>query len=98
MGGLLPLRQRELQSDSLELRGCPFVDNVCGIECCFWLDENDVDFVVGDGEMFDAARDDDEFPFAHERFVVAEFHTQRASNDEKELVFPFVMVPEEFAL
>jgi hypothetical protein len=98
MAGLLPLYQQELQSDSLELRGRPFVGNVSRIECRFWLEENDVDFVVGDGEVFDAARDDDEFPFAHERFVVAEFHAQRASNDEKELIFPFVMVPDEFAL
>jgi hypothetical protein len=85
------------QSDSLELRGRPFIGDVPGIECCFWLDENDVDFVVGDGEMFDAARDDDEFPFAHERFLVTEFHAQRASNDEKELILLFVMVPDKFA-
>jgi hypothetical protein len=35
MAGLLPLGQQELQSDSLELRGRPFVRNVPGIQSHF---------------------------------------------------------------
>jgi hypothetical protein len=97
-GWIVAAGQQELRSDSLELRGRPFVGNVSGVERRFWLDENDVDFFVGDGEMFDAARDDDEFPFAHERFIVAEFHAQHAFDNEKQLIFLFVMVPDEFAL
>jgi hypothetical protein len=97
MAGLSRPRRRVPESDSLELCDRPFVGDVSRIQSCFWLEEHDVDFVVGDGEMFDAARDDDEFAFTHERFVVAEFHAQRAFDNEKELIFVFVMMPDEFA-
>jgi hypothetical protein len=57
-----------------------------------------VDFFVGDGEMFDTSGNNDEFAFAHERFAVAEFHAQPAFDNEEELIFVFVMVPNKFAL
>ena len=57
-----------------------------------------MDFLVGDGEMFDTTRNNDEFTFAHERFAAAKFHAQRPFDNEKELIFVFVMVPNKFAL
>jgi hypothetical protein len=94
----LSLWQRAAESDSLELGDRPFVGDVSSIQSRLWLDEDDVDFIVGDGEMFDAARDNDELALTHERFVVTEFHAQRAFDDEKELVFMFVVVPDKFTL
>jgi hypothetical protein len=98
MAGLLRLRQRVSESDSLELGDRPFIGDVSRIQSRFWLEEHDVNFVVGDGEMFDAARDDDEFALTHERFMVAEFHAQRAFDHEKEFILVFVMVPDKFTL
>jgi hypothetical protein len=97
-GWMLRPRQRALESDSLEPGDRPFVSDVSRIQSRFWFDEHDMGFIVGDGEMFNAARDDDEFALTHERFVAAEFHAQRAFDDEKELVFMFVVVPDKFTL
>src|SRR5260370_7189451 len=48
--------------------------------------------------MLDASRNDDELAFANDGFVVAEFHAQCAFDDEEELVFGVVMVPDELPL
>jgi len=49
----------------------------------FGSDEHDVNFLVGYGAMLHAARDDYEFPFTHDGFVIAELHAQSSFNDEK---------------
>jgi hypothetical protein len=41
MAGLLPLRQQALESDSLELRGRPFVGDASGIQSHSCFDEHD---------------------------------------------------------
>ena len=49
------------------------------------------------GAAAPAARDDYEFPFTHDGFVIAELHAQSSFNDEKQLILVFMMVPDEFA-
>src|SRR5450432_2160999 len=47
--------------------------------------------------MLYLAGHDDEFAFADDGFVIAEFHAQGAFDDQEELVFVIVMMPEKFA-
>jgi hypothetical protein len=83
--------------DALELGDGPFIGDISSVQSRFWFDQNDVNFFVGDGAMFDAARDNDEFTFAHRGFAIAEFHAQSAFDDQKELVFVVVMMPDKLA-
>ena len=71
--------------------------NVSGVERGFRLHQDEVDFFVGDRAMLDAARNDDEFAFADERFAIAELHAQRAFDDEEKFIFVVVVMPDEFA-
>src|SRR6266852_4047585 len=48
--------------------------------------------------MLDASRDNDELALADDGFMVAEFHAQRAFDDEEELVFDVMVMPDEFTL
>jgi hypothetical protein len=57
-----------------------------------------VGFLVGDGAMLDASRDDDQFTRADDGFVAAKFHAQRALDDEEQFVFDIMVVPNELAL
>ena len=50
------------------------------------------------GQVLDAARHDDEFALIHDGFAIAEFHAQSAFDDQEQLVFVVVMMPDEFAL
>ena len=56
-----------------------------------------MDLFGGDGHVLDAAGDDDEFAFADEGIVVAEFHLEGAFHDEEHFVFVIVVVPEKIA-
>jgi hypothetical protein len=84
-------------SDALELGDGPFVGDVSGVESGFRFNQDDVHFFVGGGAMFDSARDDDEFAFVDDGFMVAELHAQHAFDDEKQFIFVFMMMPDEFA-
>src|SRR6266436_1939760 len=77
-------------SDALELGDSPFVGDVAGIQRRFWLDQDDVDFLVSDGAVFDAARHNDKFAFLDDGFVATEFHPQRTFHDQKQFVFVFM--------
>ena len=48
--------------------------------------------------MFDAARDDQEFAFVDYCRAITELHAQSAFGHQEQLVFVFVMVPDELAL
>src|SRR6266404_7759264 len=45
--------------------------------------------------MLNAFRNDDELAFAYDGFVIAEFHAQRASYDQKKFILNVMMVPDE---
>jgi len=73
MAGRRPPREQVVNSDVLELGDCPFVGNVSGIQSGFRFDEHDMNFLVRDGAVLHTARDDDEFTFAHDGFMVRNF-------------------------
>jgi hypothetical protein len=84
-------------SDALELGDGPFVCDVSGIQSGFRFDQDDVNFLIRDGAMLHAPRDDYEFALPHDGFVVAELHSQCALGYKKQLILVFMMVPDEFA-
>src|SRR5229473_5757454 len=83
---------REQISDALELGDSPFVGDVAGVQRRLWFDQDNVDLVVRNGAVLDAARDDNEFALAHDTLTIAEFHAEGALHDEKEFVFVIVMM------
>jgi len=83
--------------NALELRDCPFVHNVPGVQSCLWLDEHDVYLLIGGRAVFNSARHDDELALADDRLTVAEFHAQRTFCYQKQLILVFVMVPDKFS-
>src|SRR5260370_42520571 len=89
---------REQISDALELGDSPFVGDVAGVQSRFWFDQDNVDLVVRNGAVLDAARADNEFAFARDTLTIAEFHAEGALHDEKEFVFIIVMLPEKGSL
>jgi hypothetical protein len=61
------------------------------------LEEQDPAFFVGDGTMFDTARDDDELAFFDPFVTLAKLHAEAAFDYKEEFVFVLVMVKDEFA-
>src|ERR1700740_676193 len=92
------LVERVADSQPLELANSPFVGDVSRVQRVLRLQQDNMNFVVRDGEILDAAGNDDEFTFAHNCFMVAEAHAQRALHDEEQFVLVVVMVPNELAL
>src|SRR4029077_16639514 len=90
--------ERSRGSNALKLGDCPFVGYVSGVQSGFRFNQDDVDFFVGDGTMFDAARDDDKFPFVDDGLVAAKLHAQAPFDDQKKLVFVVMMMPDKVAL
>src|SRR2546421_12764418 len=97
MAGRRSPREQNAGSDALELGDSPFVSDIAGVQRRFWLDQDDVDFLVSGGAVLDAARHNDKFAFVDDGFVAAELHSQRALHDQKQFVFAFMMMPDEFA-
>src|SRR5258708_4020305 len=88
---------QETNSDALERGDSRFVGDVGGVQRRLWFDQDDVDFLISDGAVLDAARHDDKFALVDNGFVAAEFHPQSAFHDQKQFVFPFMMMPDKFA-
>jgi hypothetical protein len=84
-------------SNPLELADCPFVLNIPGVQGGSRFDQDDVHFLVGHGKVLDAAGHNHKFAFAHDRFVIPEFHAQRAFDYQKKLVLVVVVMPDKFA-
>jgi hypothetical protein len=96
MAGGRPPQEQVNGSDALELGNSPFVGDVSGVQCGFRLDQNDVDFFLSYGEMFHSARHDHKFALVHYRFAITEPHAQSAFDDQEQLIFIFMMMPDEF--
>jgi hypothetical protein len=95
--GLLP-RLLLCRSNSFELRDGPFVGDISRVQGGLRFDEHDMNFLVGDREMLDTARNNDKFAFAHDGFAVAEFHAQRAFDHQEEFVLVFMVMPDKLTL
>ena len=55
-------------------------------------------FLVADGAVLGATRDDNELAGTHKLFAIAKPHAQSAFDDEKEFVLEVVVMPDKFAL
>ena len=77
---------------------CHFGFGVAGVLDGGGFEEQYFDFVVGYGAVVDSAGHYYEVAFGERDGSVAELHAEAAANDEEELVFGGVIVPDEFAL
>src|SRR5947199_8552893 len=54
--------------------------------------------LIGHGSVFDAVRDDEKFAFLQPNIPVSKLHPKPALDDEEQLVFIIVVVPNEWPL
>src|SRR5262249_26823113 len=105
-GPLLPSNQPDVasevrrscgggQSDSLQPLDRPLVPQVAGVECRGWLEQEDMDFLLGHGPVFDATRYDQEFALRQPDMAISELHPKPPLDDEEHLVLILVVVPHE---
>jgi hypothetical protein len=92
----MPPRADQLEALGLLYRERPV--RVARVERGRRLEEKDVNFVLGNGPMLRAAWHDDELALVHGDRAVPELHVERALDDEEELIFGFVLMPDERAL
>src|SRR6266436_5030278 len=93
-----PPKKRIAGSDVLELGDCPFVGDVAGVQSRFWLQQQYLRLLIGNRQMLCSMRHDNEFSLTNNLFVIAEFHSQGALDDQEHLIFLLMMMPNELAL
>lgn len=72
--------------------------NVAGVEGGRGLEENDLDLVLGDGAVLDAAGYDEHLARGQLNLAVAKLHREGSAMDQEEFILTLVMVPIERAL
>lgn len=75
-----------------------FVGMLAGVASFGWLEQHNVDFLVGYWPMLDAAWHDDHFAGAEGDMAIAQFDSQMSFHNEEQLILVFVTVPHKFAL
>ncbi len=73
------------------------VADIAGVDGGAGLDQQHFAFALGERLVLDAAGDDEEFTFLDMDDTVAETHGEPAFHYQKEFVFVFMVVPDEFA-
>src|SRR5258705_7636289 len=89
---------RAINLDAVELGDGAFIADVSGVQGRIGLEQEDVRFFLGNRQMLDAVRDDDELARLDYEVAVPQLHPQPALHDQKKLVLAIVMVPDELAL
>jgi hypothetical protein len=96
--GQIVRRLASAASDFLQLGGGQFAFDISGVEGRSGLEQENLNLLLGERAVLDAALDDNEFarfkPFA----AVGEIHAETPFDHEKHFVFVVVMMPDEFAL
>src|SRR5882672_5065463 len=89
---------RAISLEVVELGDGTFIADVSRVQGRIRLEQQDMRFFVGNRQMLDAVRDDDELTRLDHEVAVPQLHPQPTLHDQKELVLTLVMVPDEFAL
>src|SRR5439155_16056234 len=79
-------------SDVIEFGHGTLVLNVTRVQSRGWLEEQNVNFLLGNGPMFDVARHHQEITLVQPHVPITEFHSETSFDHEEELVLSFVMV------
>src|SRR5271165_5607584 len=77
---------------------CAVAADVAGVQSRGGLEQEDVRLFVGHGAMFRFSWYNDELAFFEPDVPVSELHAKATLDHEEELVFVFMMMPEELAL
>ena len=77
---------------------CEGALDVSGVPDLGRFEKHHFDFVLGYRTMFDAARNDNEIPFAERNAPVAKVHPEAPPQHQEEFVFPCVVVPDKLTL
>ena len=72
--------------------------HVAGVEGSCGLEQQHVSLIFRHRTVFDSAGDDEEFACLQPYDTVSKIHPEAAADDEKEFIFAFMVMPDEFAL
>src|SRR5436309_1574599 len=89
---------RAINLETVELRDGALITDVSSIQGRMGLEQQDVRFLVGHGQMLDAVRNDDELARLDHEILVSQLHSPPALHDQKQLILAVVVVPDELAL
>src|SRR5258705_9541299 len=89
---------RAISLEVVELGDGTFIADVSSVQGRIGLEQQDMRFFVGNRQMLDSVRDDDELARLDYEVAVPQLHPQPALHDQKQLVLALVMVPDELAL
>src|SRR5277367_5265515 len=81
------------KSNALQFGARPVAGHVSGIESGFGFEEYEMDFFVGDRQMFYAFGHDYEFAGTDGAFAIAETHAQGSGDDQEHFIFVIVVMP-----
>src|SRR5215208_2971023 len=85
-------------SDSVEIRHSPVAVYVARVERGLRFEQQNVRLFFGNRQVLDPSRNNHKLAFFKMDVAVSEPDEQMAFDHKKQLVFRFVMMPDEFAL
>jgi len=74
------------------------IAHVTGIKCGFGFQHEYMSFTLGNGFVLHATRNDQEFPFIENDFLIAEQDFQLSFQDHEQFIFGFMVMPDEFTM
>src|SRR5437588_7966260 len=89
---------RAISLEPIEPGDSALIADVSGVQGRIGLEQQDVRFFLGDRQMLDAVRNDDELAWLDHEVLVSQLHPQPALHDQKQLVLMLVVMPDEFTL
>src|SRR5258706_12680109 len=89
---------RAINLEPIELGDGAFIADVSRIQRGSRFEQEHVGLFLGDRQMLNAVRDNDELARLDHEVGVSQLHPQTALHDQKQLVLALVMVPDELAL
>jgi hypothetical protein len=72
--------------------------HIAGVSDLRGLEEQHLDFLIRNRTMFHAARNDREVALVQRDALVAEVYPESSMQNQEKLIFPSVVVPDEFRL
>jgi hypothetical protein len=87
-----------LHLDALQGLNRQIVLHIASVQCCGWLEKQDLNFLFGDRAMFDAVWDDQELTFFDPNVTIPKLHTETPFHHKEQFVFDIMMVPDEWTI
>src|SRR5690349_18754688 len=85
-----------LPSEPLQLRDCSTFSDVPGVESGLWFNQQNVNLLRGDGQVFGTTGNDRELALIEVYFSVAQLDCKVPFDHQEQLVLVGMMMPDKF--